>query len=270
MNYNAPDKNTNDQWSATEHNEIKAAVNSKFDADNVAQDLTNPSNDKVPSTAAMATAIGADGQFKFRGEVDVTETLNTIKEPGYYSIAVNLTPTDATFPGGFVTNANGGELIVYYDGTGKLTQQISAQGNADDDTLTYRRTSMNNGSVWSQWDFMVYSRWLELNYGAPNILPDGNPTITCAGCTITKVNCTDLMGRIVVHNDSVVSTIGSNILITFDNSRPSLRTAQLTKYLSGADSVQIEVYGLDSSQLVVRILEDLPIGNEFSFFYFLK
>ena len=82
-NYTAPDKEEGQQWSNLEHNQAKAAINSKLDANKVVQDLSAPSTTTVLSTAGMQT-MGLDTGIVYKGNISASTDLNTLTDPGYW------------------------------------------------------------------------------------------------------------------------------------------------------------------------------------------
>lgn len=71
MDYTAPDKSTtapNNQWTANEHNEMKAAINSKMDSANIVQTLSGATANSVLSTQAMLTIYGAGNSLIYQGQ----------------------------------------------------------------------------------------------------------------------------------------------------------------------------------------------------------
>lgn len=265
MDYTAPDKIVGSNWTATEHNQLKQAVNSKLDANAVVQDLTSPSNTQVLSTSALNTIINTFGGARNRGNLTGAENIDgePYKTPGIW-IGVNpfQNPAHASFPtdkpGVLRVNANAEYITQEY---------ITLDGIE----LYIRRY---HESSWSAaWTQFVTKEWVIDNYGNPaNFLPDGTPTVESPdvdNIVVTPLNCIDTAGKIAITNTSLAaSTIG--MIVTISPQYP--RNIHGVSIIPGdPDSGAFSVFGTsESGQMYIQIDHDIPVSGSSSFYYTIK
>ena len=90
-NYNAPNKAQDDQFTWQEHNNLKAAVNSKMDAEKMVQTLASPQNNEFPSSTAITNYLTQNftpsaNSFGYNGELSGSEDIlaNSFTKSGFW------------------------------------------------------------------------------------------------------------------------------------------------------------------------------------------
>jgi len=254
MNYTAPDKVAGDQWSSTEHNQMKAAVNSKMDSNKLVHDFSAPSNSTYPDTQSVVSLFDSNNDFRYRGVLTGSEDLMSISLPGFY-VSNAATPSHSSYP-----IQERGVFRLYKNGTDWIREYVTIEPG--------RVRFFIHNNLYDSWEEFASRQWIIDSYGAPDINPPGDPTLNdlTPDIALTKFDCTDKQGRVLVSNVSASTTNGTNVIITFEYPR-NAKTAQITPYFGGSEGIGFSVYQLSNSLLAVRIVGDIPISGSASFFY---
>lgn len=248
-NYTAPNKVTDDQWSPTEHNEMKSAINSKYDGDifSIVDDLSSPTNKKVINTAGLKALFDRavlDGQTALTGNEDIMSL-----GKGIYKCAV--TPVHSSYP-----IKKKCEVIVFSDNTRLF--------NSTETDNVFISNDITN------WTELASKNWVQTVYGTP--IPEGTPTLTIGTTDIELTlsdGSTDTAGMITVKNNtsSSLSSTGVNIHMAFEHIQ-NPRAIVLAPVAMSESFVQL--YGIDQTGIFIRINIDLPANYSGSFYYMVK
>lgn len=248
-NYNAPDKVAGGTWSALEHNAMKAAINSKYDDDifEIVADLSSPTTKKVIHTnglKALFDRLILDGQEALTGNENI---MNLGK--GIYKCTV--TPVDSSYP-----VKKKGELIVF-------STNVRVYISTETDQIYISNSPTN-------WTEVATRNWVQNTYGIP--IPDGTPTVDISDSDIEVTlspESTDTAGAITVKNltSSQLSSVGTNIHMSFENIQQP-RSIVLAPVAMSDPFVQL--YGMDSTGIYIRLNIDLPANFNGQFYYMVK
>lgn len=248
-NYTAPDKVAGNTWSPTEHNQMKAAINSKYDGDifQIVADLSNPTTKKVIHTNGLKTLFDRailDGQTDLTGNEDIMGL-----PKGIYKCTV--TPTHSSYP-----VKKKCEVIVF-----------SANTRFFISTETDQFFFSNSPTNWTE---LASNNWVQSTYGIP--IPDGTPVLTVGNADIglgLTDGSTDTSGMVSVTNktSSVLTTIGTNIHVAFEHIQ-NPHSIMLSP--AAMEDSFVQLYGLDSSGIYIRINIDLPANFTGAFYYMIK
>lgn len=270
--YTAPDKVAGNQWSPTEHNLMKAAINSKLDKSAVITDPNaTPSNTTVWTTGAVANYISniSGGGIIYKGELSGSENLNSsdFRKTGFWIAKGTFfeNPVHASFP----LNEQG-VLTIHANSNYSLQTYISLlEGNK-----MFNRTYIVATDTWTGWDEKARMEWVESNFAEIiPVIPEGTPTVTCTtGVTINIYNSTDLKGLIALTNNTGSTvTAGTNITITFEHTRSGLNTILLTPFIVSFSELKVAPYGSPSStNAVIRITQNFANNEIINFFYLIQ
>lgn len=248
-NYNAPDKVTGDTWSPTEHNQMKAAINSKYDGDifEIVADLSSPTTKKVIHTNGLKSLFDRailDGQTALTGNENI---MNLGK--GVYKCSV--TPTHSSYP-----VKKKCEVIVF-------SANVRFFISTETDQFYFSNSPTN-------WTELASKNWVQLIYGTP--IPDGTPTLTVGSTDIgveLMDGSTDTSGMILVTNktSSVLSSTGTNIHVSFEHIQ---NPHSIVLSPAAMQDSFVQLYGLDATGIYIRITIDLPANFTGAFYYMIK
>lgn len=216
MDYTAPDKSTtapDNKWTATEHNQMKAAINSKMDKASVINSLVNPQPGQVLSAEAILMLFGSGNGLVYQGTHNGSQDLygSDFNKSGFWMPHTTFnTSVHTSYP------INKPGMLRVSVGNDFTTFEYITFENLPRSFISTRRPSASP----SKWVELVTVDYLIMNGYNPQSL-GGTPVITPSSSTglsysVTGSGNTDTTGMINVNIESGVIPADEVVQVRFE------------------------------------------------------
>lgn len=257
MDYNVPDKGVMDTFTPSEHNELKAAVNSKMDKDKLVSDFLNPDNEKFPSALAVYQLVDKENTISKKGTLDGDENIRSLN-PGIYVPSETFDRVDSNYP-----NDLGSEftVVVYHS----LVMVY-------DHSFLKIYISQYAGGVWSNWDKIANESWVISQIAYPT--QEHTPVIQPDGATgysiIVDPSSTDKFGKFTLTHDTGENVSEITIKMTLqdiDNDYKAIFFTPCTQ-LSAETPIWVNTFSpRELEGIIIKTKGDFPENESITYYY---